>query len=147
MRYALPGLLALAAVLVTLALLRRKAVEDLRRRLAGREVLKMDRRANFFGVESKGQGQLRGNGVLVLTPGQLIFEMLLPAREMVVDLARISRLAKVRSHLHKTVMRPLLRVEYDDGAGGTDAIAWYVRDVDGWIAAIGELCECEVEGV
>ncbi len=146
LRYALPGLLALVAVLVTLSLLKRRALEDLRRRLAGRTIVRIDRRANFFGVESKGQAQLRGNGVLVLTSGQLVFEMLLPRREMVMDLSRVRRLASVRSHLHKSVMRPLLRVEFDDGAGGTDAVAWYVRDVDEWITAIAALCECEVEG-
>jgi len=147
LRYALPGLLALVAVFVTLSWLRRRAVEDLRQRLAGREIIRSDRGANFFGVESKGQGQIRGNGVLVLTPGQLVFEMLLPRREMVIDLRRISRLAKVKSHLHKSVMRPLLRVEYEDGAGGTDAVAWSVKDVEGWISELAAVCDCEVEGV
>ena len=147
LRYALPGLLALVAVFVTLSMLKKRAVEDLRRRLAGRTVIRSDRGANFFGVESKGQGQIRGNGVLVLTPDQLVFEMLLPRREMVIHLHRISKLGKVKSHLHKSVMRPLLRVEYDDGAGGTDAVAWCVKDVDGWITELAAVCDCEVEGV
>jgi hypothetical protein len=143
---AIPGALALAAALLTVSMLRRRAAEDLHRRLAGRRILRGDRHANFFGVESKGGAQVRGNGILVLTPSFLVFEMLLPRREMIIDLHRVRKLASVRSHLGKSVMRPLLRVEFDDGAGGTDAAAWYVRDVDGWVGSISGVCDCEVEG-
>lgn len=140
-----PGVLALALAIFAVAALRRRAVDDLRRRLAGRKLLFADRHANYFGVESKGGAQIRGNGVLVLTRSSLIFEMLLPRREMIIDLHRIERLASVRSHVGKSVMRPLLRVEFDDGTGGVDAAAWYVRDVEGWIGIISDLCDCEVE--
>lgn len=144
LRFVVPALALVVGALIAIALLKRRAVEDLRQRLEGRTIVYGDKGANFFGVESKGQGQLRGNGVLVLTPSLLIFEMLLPRREMVIDVARIQRVSKVRSHLHKSIMRPLLRVDYDDGNEGADAVAWYVRDVERWMSEIAAVCDCEV---
>jgi hypothetical protein len=42
--------------------------------------------ANFFGQESAGVGQVRGNGTLVLTSTALIFEMWVPQRVVEIPL-------------------------------------------------------------
>jgi hypothetical protein len=92
--------------------------------------------ANFFGQESRGVAQLRGNGTLVLTDSELYFELLIPRREFRIPLASIQAIETVSSHLGKTVGRPLLKVVFLNEAGQNDSIAWYVPDVEGLKQAI-----------
>jgi len=94
-------------------------------------VLVADYRANFFGIESAGVLQMRGNGALVLTKTALEFFMFVPARRITIPLADVTRTEIVRSHLGKTVFRDLLKVRFDRGAG-PDSIAWYVPDPGAW---------------
>jgi hypothetical protein len=86
--------------------------------------------ANFFGLESLGAGQVRGNGTLVLTGTELYFEKLVPRQDFHIPLSSISAIETPTSHLGKTVGRRLLKIRYRDDAGTTDAIAWYVPDLD-----------------
>ncbi len=97
-----------------------------------------DDMANFFGLESKGAMQVRGNGGLVLTPEELCFLPLVGDATLRIPLRAIRAVSEVRSHLGKTVGRPLLRVEFD-GEGGSDAVAWFVSDVSAWQAKIASL--------
>jgi hypothetical protein len=86
--------------------------------------------ANFYGQESKGVMQLRGNGTLVLTDTELYFEMLVPQREFRIPLAAIQALETPSSYLGKTNFRPLLKVVYRDESGQNDSMGWLVPDVD-----------------
>jgi hypothetical protein len=79
--------------------------------------------ANFFGQESHGVTQLRGNGTLVLTDNELYFERLLPRREYRIPLHAIRALETVTSYLGKSIFRPLLKVVFVDEAGNTDSMA------------------------
>ena len=97
-----------------------------------------DDMANFFGLESKGALQVRGNGGLVLTRDELCFLPLVGDTPLRIPLRTIRAVSEVRSHLGKTVGRPLLRVEYD-GEGGPDAVAWFVKDVSAWQAKLASL--------
>jgi len=92
--------------------------------------------ANFFGQESRGVTQMRGNGTLVLTDSELYFELLLPRREFHIPLASIQAIETATSHLGKTIGRPLLKVVFRNEAGQTDSIVWYVSDVEGLKQAI-----------
>jgi hypothetical protein len=94
--------------------------------------------ANFFGQESAGVGQVRGNGTLVLTSNVLIFEMWVPQRTVKIPLDRITSVDTVKSFLAKTRGVPLLRVSFQQENGLPDAAAWQVRDVEGVMAAIQE---------
>lgn len=87
--------------------------------------------ANFFGDQSKGARQVRGNGGLVLTKDSLVFHMLVPERTITIPLESVREVSIVGSHLGKSVRRDLLHVDYavEDG---TDAIAWFVRDPQAW---------------
>src|SRR5690606_5453294 len=52
----------------------------------------IDRAASFFGQESLGVAQMRGNGTLILTDADLIFEMWVPKREFRIPLRSIQSL-------------------------------------------------------
>lgn len=98
----------------------------------------IDRAASFFGQESRGAGQLRGNGTLILTDSELIFEMWVPNREFHIPLQTIQSLENPTSFLGKSRFTPLLKVVYTNEQGTTDAMAWQVPDLAGWMQAIND---------
>jgi hypothetical protein len=87
------------------------------------------RGANFFGQQSKGVIQLRGNGTLVITDTNLVFEGWMPRAEHSIPLNRITAIETPRSFLGKSIISPLLKVVYRTEAGGEDAMAWSVPDL------------------
>jgi hypothetical protein len=86
--------------------------------------------ANFYGQESAGAAQMRGNGTLVLTDTELYFERLWPRREYRISLAAIERVEIPSSYLGKTNFQPLLKVVFRNDAGQLDSMAWLVPDVE-----------------
>lgn len=90
-----------------------------------------------FGVTSAGRGQVRGTGSLALGEDALVFAMWMPRREVRIPRTAITGVDTPRSHLGKTSGRRLLRVHWTTEAGEGDSIGLEVRDVDGWIAALG----------
>ena len=97
---------------------------------------RVDRAASFFGQQSRGPGQIRGNGTLILTESELIFEMWLPRREFRIPLASIESLENPKSFLGKSRFTPLLKVVFNDQQGSKDSMAWQVRDLSGWMEQI-----------
>lgn len=85
--------------------------------------------ANFFGQQSKGATQLRGNGTLVITDTQVVFEGWMPRREFIIPISRITGIETPNSFLGKTVFTPVLKVVYHNEAGQEDAMAWFVQDL------------------
>ncbi len=124
----------------------RAMTQVLREKYAHEDLLKVSPRANFFGLASKGMAQVRGNGALVLTRKGLYFEMLWPKREVAIALVSITAIRTPRSFLGKTVGRRLLEVSFRDGAGGTDSVAWWVEDLDAWVALLSEITGVTREG-
>ena len=96
------------------------------------------RRANArgLGLESRGKGQVRGNGWLVLSPGELRFSQWVPRHETCIPLTAVTVVETRRVWLGKTVGSKLLCVRWRTPEGGEDAMAWEVRDLDGWLAAV-----------
>jgi len=89
-----------------------------------------------LGLQSRGRGQVRGNGRLVLTPEELCFRQWIPQRETTIPLAAVTSVGTERSWLGKWVGSKLLCVRWRTSDGGEDAMAWQVRDLDGWLAAL-----------
>ena len=97
------------------------------------QVLRREK-ANFHGVASKGAGQVRGLGTLVLTPDEVAFFQLVPATEVRIPRAAITHVEVARSFLGKTQGRDLLVVEWRTGGEdpAEDRAAFDVPQVDEW---------------
>ncbi|HEX6752717.1 MAG TPA: hypothetical protein VF093_03930 [Solirubrobacterales bacterium] len=103
---------------------------------AGLTLLREDD-ANSFGVESAGVWQVRGNGNLALTKHELLFAQWVPNRLLRIPRDSIVKVTTTRSHLGKTIGRDLLKVFWTTDLGDQDSIALWVRDLDGWLEALG----------
>lgn len=111
-----------------------------RRRAAGHFAaldLLREEDANSFGVESAGRWQVRGNGNLALTEQELLFAQWVPNRLVRIPRKSIVEVTTTRSHLGKTIFRDLLKVVWTTELGAQGSIALWVKDLDGWLAALG----------
>ena len=126
----------IVAVLVPITRRARRARAGLEEELGDTATRKANARG--LGLESRGKGQMRGNGWLVLSPGELRFSQWVPRRETRIPLSAVTAVETPRVWLGKTVGSKLLCVRWRTAEGGEDAMAWEVRDRDGWLAAIAE---------
>jgi hypothetical protein len=94
--------------------------------------------ALFFGQESRGVTQMRGNGTLILTDDELLFKQWVVSKEFRIPLRSIQSIETPRSFLGKTQGVQLLKVNYLTESGAPDAIAWRVSDLAGLIRKIEE---------
>ena len=116
---------------------KRKAVASaVRSELGESEIVAIDESANCFGLESKGATQIRGNGCLAATRDEILFVMWIPRREIRIPRAWITSVDQAKSHLGKTMGRPLLKVSYTTDQGQPESVAWFVRDLPAWEAAL-----------
>ena len=130
------GLVVLLAVIRwIMSRVRNRLAEAVQMKFAGRTIVRQSVGANFFGRLSHGVVQIRGNGALVLTQKEVYFLQAVPRREITIPLEIITSVTTPRSHLGKSVIFRLLRVDFREGKRA-DAIAWAVRDVDTWKANI-----------
>jgi hypothetical protein len=127
------SIVLLVVIRVVASRLKRRALDEIRRKFAGRTIVRQSVGANYFGRSSAGLGQVRGNGVLVLTADELYFLMFAPHRELTIPLNTVTSVSTPRSHLGKTAGVRLLRVDFRAGTG-EDTAAWAVRGVDEWLA-------------
>ena len=97
-----------------------------------RKILIHDTFVNFFGLESKGMKQTRGNGILILTEKELHFELYLPKQVLSIPLTHITNITTPRSHLSKSKFKPLLKIYFTTETGQNDSIAWLVKDLSLW---------------
>lgn len=120
------------------SLLKRR-INSILENFRGRAIRKVERSANFFGIESEGMTQIRGNGVLLLTDEEIYFQMWIPNRELKIGRDRISGTEIVNAHLGRTRLRPLLKVNFMNRRGEKDSVAWLVNQPREWVS--------EIEGV
>ena len=130
------GVFLLVVVLATVRGLGARALAAADEILRGERLVLRDGSVNFFGVRSRGMGQVRGNGVLSLTDGRLHFLMWLPRRELSIPVRAISATETPESFLGKSVFRALLEVDFENEAGEPDAAAWLVGDLPAWRDAV-----------
>ena len=118
----------------------KKRKEEIMKKFEGKIVIGALGSVNFFGVESKGVRQVRGNGVLVLTEETLYFEMWVKPKTIIeIPIESITKIDIVKSHLHKSKFRPLLKVNFTNGIGEHDSIAWMVNNLEEWRNALEKL--------
>jgi hypothetical protein len=100
--------------------------------LRGRTPAVLDDSALFFGLQSKGPVQLRGNGCLVLVDDELVFLQWVTDRVVRVPLADVIAVDTARGHLGKRIARDLLRVRWRVD-GREETAAWFVHDLAAWL--------------
>lgn len=113
--------------------------DEVRGRVGADRILMMDETANFFGLESAGARQARGNGCLALTDQEVLFLQWVPRRELRIERARITGVESPTWHLGKSRGHPLLKILFTDERQAPDSAAWQVRDLEGWRTALNEL--------
>ena len=125
-----------------MAKLFKKRQEEIFKKFEGQKVLGAFGSANFFGLESKGVKQIRGNGVLVLTENKLYFEMWVKPRTIIeIPITSIKKIEVVKSHLYKSRFNPLLKVIFTNDMDEIDSVAWMVgkNRLDEWKDALEKL--------
>jgi len=95
------------------------------------QILLEEYRANFFGKESAGVFQVRGNGGLVLSATDLHFFMLVPKMEICIPISSIREMTITKQHLYKVTPFDLLKVVYTE-KDRLDSIAWYLPQPAMW---------------
>lgn len=125
-------LILLSAILlwITRRLGRRREKEILAQ--LGAQKIALQATANFFGQQSRGRGQLRGNGLLVLANNELYFAMWWPRREWRLSREKITSTEIIKSFLGRTRFRPLLKINFLNDIGQSDAAAWLVAEPEKW---------------
>ena len=108
----------------------KKRIEETLAKFSKDNLVHVEDAANFFGQESKGSKQIRGNGVLLLTEEELFFEMWTPRKTLRIPLLSIKKIETPKSFLHKSRFKPLLKVSYLNEMGEIDAAAWLVVDLE-----------------
>ncbi|MHA2180581.1 MAG: hypothetical protein ACXAAH_04065 [Promethearchaeota archaeon] len=109
-----------------------KRIKELHEKYVEEKVLIFDDMVNFFGLESLGTWKVRGNGVLILTKQELFFGMWKPKKEMIIPVKSITEITNPKSHLNKSVFKPLLQVIFKNAKGNNDSAAWFVQDLNKW---------------
>ncbi|RMG00859.1 MAG: hypothetical protein D6726_10585 [Nitrospirae bacterium] len=128
----------LLLIFVFLKRLSRSRTDEVLKRFSGKEIILLEKAANFFGQESLGYAQIRGNGTLLLTGDEIFFQMWLPKKELQIPLSSILSVEVTRSHLGKTKGVRLLKVTFKNPQQERDSVAWIVRDVDRWVNFVKE---------
>lgn len=117
----------------------KKRIKELHDKYKDKDLLIFDNRSNFFGQESLGLGKIRGNGVLLLTKEELYFGMWKPKKEVIIPVKSIIEISNPKSHMHRSIFKPLLKVIFKNETGETDSVAWFVRYLDQWNNIINDL--------
>lgn len=139
----LVGLLPLIVIIVfifaaSVKIMMKSAAEDLNQRYpkAG-WILKEP--VNFFGVESIGMKQVRGNAILILTEKVLVCRLIAPVRWTEIRIETISGIEHPRSFLGKSKGKELLVVNFTNDKGEPDALGFLVKDPQQWATEINRL--------
>ena len=104
------------------------------------DIVKVSESANYFGLESKGVKQIRGNGVLILTKEKLYYEMWVKPKTIIeISNDSIQKIESVKSHLKKSRFQNLLKVIFTNERGNDDSVAWLVRDLEEWIRLLEKI--------
>jgi len=120
-----------------------KRINEIMEKFKDKKILAEFSSANFFGQESKGSKQIRGNGVLVLTNKEFFFEMWHPKTILQIPISSIQRVETPKKHLGKTKFRSLLKVIFENDKRETDSAAWLINHLQQWKESIENLIDKE----
>ena len=86
--------------------------------------------------QSRGYGQRRGNGNLILTDKELFFAMSFPKTIYSIPLETIGEIETPRRMGGKSMVMRMLKVNFKTENGEDEAVGWIVKDLDTWVAEI-----------
>ena len=118
-----------------------KRIDEILGGLTNENIILLSPSANFFGQQSKGHKQIRGNGVLALTNDKLYFEMWKPKKKLQISLTSIEGIETPKSHLGKSKFKPLLKIIFRNEKDDPDSATWLVRDLPKWKGTIENVIE------
>ncbi len=117
---------------------RKKLEHHIQKKFDKREIVGATTNANFFGKQSKGGKQIRGNGALILTKDEICFIRVAPFEEYKIPLKSVLEVSLPNSFNGKSVFSKLLCIQYKTGSE-LDAVAWAVKIPESWEKSIENL--------
>jgi hypothetical protein len=109
-----------------------RAYAEARMAVGSAEVMLEEPTALWVAIDDAGNQSIRGNGILLLTAGELYFRQLLPPSEIRLERSQILRLE--RPDLEKGTRRGrLICVVYRRSDGSEHRDAWMVEDHARWV--------------
>ncbi len=117
----------------------KKRINEIHEKFNDKKILLADDISNFFGLESSGIWKVRGNGVLLLTEEELFFGMWKPKKEVLISIKSMINISNPKSHMHRSVSHPLLKVTFTNINGEIDSAAWFVRNLEDWNETLNQL--------
>lgn len=117
----------------------KKRIKEIMEKFVNHNIILFSTGANYFGQESKGYSQIRGNGVLILLNEKIYFEMWKPKKILEIPITKIFKTTSPKSHLKKSKFKPLLKVHFQNNENKNDSAAWLVRNLDNWVENIQNL--------
>ncbi len=109
--------------------------------LFGKDIKYGEERANFFGQESLGMTQVRGNGIFRITEDEIYFCMLMPSRVFRFSIKDIKSVETVKIFLGKTKFVPLLKVTFTNEQGEADSVAFLLGNLSAAQEVIGAMVD------
>ncbi|MFX1389489.1 MAG: hypothetical protein ACFE9Z_05430 [Promethearchaeota archaeon] len=110
----------------------KKRINEIHQKFSYKNIILNDDYTNFFGLESLGVWKVRGNGVLLLTEEELFFGMWKPKKEFSIPINSIIEISNPKSHMHRSIFKPLLKIKFKNENGEIDSAAWFVRNLEDW---------------
>jgi hypothetical protein len=93
--------------------------------------------ASALGRTGDGTEAITGTGTLVLTAEELGFAQWRPARLLRIRRADILHTDTTREHLGKSMKDDVLRLTWRGDGNVEESVAFFVRDLDPWLADLG----------
>lgn len=127
--------LSLLILRMIFASTRKKLEDHLQKKYDKNEIIAATTSANFFGLQSKGVKQARGNGALILTRKELCFIRALPFKEFIIPLSSVLKISLPTAFNGKSVFSKLLCIHFQTHSD-FDAMAWAVKNPEAWKQSI-----------
>ena len=119
-------------IIILVRNIQNRKVKEVLNKLDKERILAINSKANFFGLQSLGLTQLKGNGVLVLMESEVYFEMWVPKKVIRIPLESIKDIKETKFYLGKTKFKPLLKISFINDENEEDSCTWLVSNIKGW---------------
>ncbi len=131
------GALFIAVISVILFFVHLKKKQDAlenhyQQRFAGKKILQLDKHALFVAQQSDGYSHFRGIGYLALTDQELYFKRQLGEKEISIPIDAIIKVGRTRRLGGQGPGKMMLKIDFKNKIGQTDAFALRVKDPDQW---------------